>query len=233
LWETDEGRRWFIRLVVAVLEVFGLKRGVGAEPSSAFFVRLHLERHGGCSPSALRGMMEELERVILATAEAWEGEGVAGGETRPIIGAVDATFLERLLVGFMDLVSGYLVVEEVADDRTSATWYTLVEARLEALGVRGLSLVSARAKALVKLAETGLDCRSMPDVLPLIPDLVKSSALAMGRRLHPARRDVEHAQAHLRQCLVSPSSDPTLHQAQAGVEAWVAEGTRWESVRLA
>ena len=92
LWETEEGRRWFLRLVVAVLYLFGLKRGVGAETMSEFFARLHLERHVGCSPSALRGMMEELARVILETAKAWEGEGVAGGETRPIIGAVDETF---------------------------------------------------------------------------------------------------------------------------------------------
>jgi len=140
LWETEAGRRWFIRLVVAVLYHFGLKRGVGAETMSEFFARLHLERHVGCSPSALRGMMEELERVILETAEAWEGEGVAGGEARPIIGAVDETFLERMMVVFMDLVSGYLVVEEVADNRTYETWYTLVDARLEALGARVLYL---------------------------------------------------------------------------------------------
>src|SRR5918998_3435315 len=28
-WETEDGRRWLIRLVVAVLYVFGLKRGGG------------------------------------------------------------------------------------------------------------------------------------------------------------------------------------------------------------
>ena len=51
-------------------------------------------------------------------AAAWEGEGVAGGAARPIIGAVDATFVERMMVVCMDLVSGSLVVEEVADQRT-------------------------------------------------------------------------------------------------------------------
>ena len=92
LWETEAGRRWRIRWVVAVLDVFGLKRGVGAETIRAFCVRLPLERPVGCSPSALRGMLEERARVILATAAAWEGEGSAGGETRPIIGVGDATF---------------------------------------------------------------------------------------------------------------------------------------------
>ena len=95
------------------------------------------------------------------------------------------------MVVFMDLVSGYLVVEEVADDRTYETWYTLVEARLEALGGRVLYLVSDRAKALVKLAETGLDCLSIPDLFHLIHDLVKSYALALGRRLQQAHRHLE------------------------------------------
>src|SRR3970040_239888 len=49
-WETPEGRTWLIRLVVATLFVFGLKRGVGAETISAFFERLRLERQVGCSP---------------------------------------------------------------------------------------------------------------------------------------------------------------------------------------
>ena len=136
------------------------------------------------------------------------------------------------MVVFMDLVSGYLVIEEVADDRTYETWHTLVEARLEALGVRVLYLVSDRAKALIKLAETGLDCLSIPDLFHLIHDLVKSYALPLGRRLQQARRDLEQAQEHLRKCLVSPASALPLHQAQARVEACVAEVTRWESVRL-
>ena len=47
LWETEAGRTWLIRLVVATLFVFGLKRGVGAETLSAFFGCLHLEAHVG------------------------------------------------------------------------------------------------------------------------------------------------------------------------------------------
>src|SRR5213078_4902802 len=93
LWETEPGRAWLIRLVVATLFVFGLKRGVGAETLSEFFSRLHLEAHVGCSPRALRSVMHTLERIILDTAAAWEQEGMAHGERRPIIGAVDATFL--------------------------------------------------------------------------------------------------------------------------------------------
>jgi hypothetical protein len=74
---------------------------------------------------------------------------------------------------FMDLVSGYLVFEEVAEERSYDTWHTLVKARLETLGVRVFYLVSDRAKALIKLAETGLECLSIPDLFHLLHDLVK------------------------------------------------------------
>jgi len=71
LWETEAGRTWLIRLVVATLLVFGLKRGVGAETLSELFGRLRLEAHVGCSPSALRHVMHMLERLLLETAAAW------------------------------------------------------------------------------------------------------------------------------------------------------------------
>ena len=68
LWETAEGRQWLTRLVVATLYTFGLKRGVGLDTMSEFFARLHLETQVGCSPSALRGVMQALEAALLETA---------------------------------------------------------------------------------------------------------------------------------------------------------------------
>src|SRR2546425_706753 len=232
-WDTADGRCWLIRLVVATLYTFSFTRGVGAETISEFFGRLHLETHVGCSPSALRGVMHALEHVILETATAWEHEGVAAGEVRPIIGAVDETFLERMMLVFMDLVSGYLLFEEVAEDRTYPAWYALVEARLEALGGGVLYLVSDRAKALIKLAEQGLECVSIPDVFHLIHDLVKSYSLAICGPLRQARQALNQARESLTTCQASHRSRDEAQQAQAAVGAREAEVDRWESVHSA
>jgi len=62
LWETEDGRRWLTRLVVAALYTFGLKRGVGLETISEFFTHLCLATQVGCSPSALRGVGIRLRR---------------------------------------------------------------------------------------------------------------------------------------------------------------------------
>src|SRR5215471_15295993 len=156
LWETEAGRAWLIRLMVATLLVFGLKRGVGADTLSEFFGRLRLEAHVGCSPSALRCVMHTLERLLLETAATWEKDGIAHGEIRPVIGAVDETFLQRMMLVFMDLATGYLLMEEVAADRSFDTWFDRANDRLTTLGTQVLYLVSDRAKALIKLAHTGL-----------------------------------------------------------------------------
>jgi hypothetical protein len=89
---------------------------------SEFFARLRLETQVGCSPAALRGVLQALEAALLETAAAWEKDGRTRGEIREIIGAVEETFLERMILVFMDLSTGDLLLEDVADDRTYATW---------------------------------------------------------------------------------------------------------------
>jgi hypothetical protein len=96
-WETEDGRRWLTRLLVATLSPFGLKRGGGLDTISAFFTPRRLATQVGCSPSALRGVREVLEAGMLETTAAWEREGGAAGERREMSGAVDATCLPRMI----------------------------------------------------------------------------------------------------------------------------------------
>ena len=233
LWETEDGRQWLTRLVVATLYTFGLKRGVGVDTMSEFFARLHLETQVGCSPSALRGVMQALEAVLLATAAAWEQDGRARGEVREIIGAVDETFLERMILVFMDLSTGYVLLEEVAEDRTSATWQALVDERLKALGTHVLYLVSDRAKALIQLAEKGLECLSMPDFFHVVHDIIKSYSLAIGRRLSQARQDLMKAQEALARHQDVPQAVHDDLEVQALIVARQAEVQQWEEMQHA
>jgi Family of unknown function (DUF6399)/IclR helix-turn-helix domain len=224
LWETEVGRQWLTRLVVATLYTFGLKRGVGMDSMSEFFVRLRLQHHLGCSPTALRGVMQSLERTIVETAQAWEKESTTTDEVREIIGAVDETFLEHMMLVCMDLSSGYLLVEEVAADRTYATWKAVIDERLTALGATVLYLVSDRAKALIQLAETGFECLSMPDFFHLVHDIVKSYSLAIGRKLKQARHELAQAEARL-------ARRQDNREGALLVEARRDEVTRWTEVQ--
>jgi hypothetical protein len=228
VWETEAGRRWLTRLVVATLYTFGLKRGVGMDPMSEFFARLRLDRQVGCSPSALRGVMQTMEAALLETAGRWEKDGVAAGEVREIIGAVDETCLEQMMLVFQAVSTGYIVQEEVADDRTYTTWKAGVEARLTALGTEVLSRVSARAKALMQLAEKGLECLSMPDFFHVVPEIITSYSLALGRGLRHAHQELKKAEEVLARLQESAPMAPGRSEAQAEVEVRQAEVTRWE-----
>ena len=231
LWETEEGRQWLQRLVVATLYIFGLKRGVGLDTISAFFARLHLQTQAGCSPSALRQVMQTLEDALLETAEAWEQDGCAGGEVREIIGAVDETFLERMMLVCLDLSTGYLLLETVAEDRTFATWQALLEERLKVLGTSVRYLVSDRAQALVQLAEQGLECLSMPDFFHVVHDIVKSYSLAIGRHVRQAQQALTHAAEVCVRLQEQPHRAPEVREAQALVAARQAEVQHWSEVQ--
>jgi len=231
LWETAEGRRWLTRLVVATLSPFGLKRGVGLDTISAFFVSLRLEPQRGRSSTALRGVMQTVEAALLETAAAWERDGIAAGEVRDIIGAVDETFLEHLLLVFQDVSTGSLLLETVADDRPYATWKAVMEQRLAELGTGVWSLVSDRAKALIQLAAQGLECLSMPDFFPRVHAIVKRYSLAMGRRLRQAHQDLKHAEEVLARHVARAHGAPHSPEATAHVEAKRAEVQQWEAVQ--
>ena len=228
LWETEEGRRWLTRLVVATLSTFGLKRGVGIETLSEFLTRLRLATQVGCSPGALRQVMQALEATVVETAQTWEQTGTADGEGREIIGGVDETFLERMMLVFRDLPTGYLVLEDVANDRTFATWKAVVDARLKALGAEVLYLVSDRAKALIQLAEQGLECLSMPDFFHCMHDVVKSYSLAIGQRLRQAQQELTKAKEAMARHQGPPKMDQSDPKAKVLVATRQAEVTRWE-----
>jgi hypothetical protein len=146
---------------------------------------------------------------------------------------VDETFLQRMMLVFMDLVSGYLLMEEVAVDRTYDTWYGLVNERLTTFGTEVLSLVSDRAKALVKLAQTGLGCLSIPDVCHLCHDLAKGYALPIFRRLRQAQQALAQARQRLEALPTSQPGRAQVEQAQALVENGAAAVKHWQRVRHA
>ena len=97
-------------------------------------------------------------------------------------------------------------------------------------------MVSDRAKALIKLAHTGLGCPRIPDLFHLGHDLAKGYSLCIFGRLRHAKRALEHAKQRLEKLQQSPQADPAQGaQAQARVAAcatsvhhWQAVGSAWQ-----
>jgi hypothetical protein len=122
-------------------------------------------------------------------------------------------------------------LEAVAEGRTYTTWKAGVEARLTALGTTVRSLGSDRAKALIQLAEHGLECLSMPDFFHCMHALVQSSALSLARHGRHARQELTKAEEVLRKHRGPegrPSGDAAVQQ---HVESKRATVQRWAEVQ--
>jgi hypothetical protein len=78
--------------------------------------------------------------------------------------------------------------------------------------------VRDRAKALIKLAHTGLSCPSLPDLFHLSHDLATGYSLAIFGRLRQAKRELEHAKQRLERVQKNVQAERAhIEQAQARV----------------
>jgi len=94
--------------------------------------------------------------------------------------------------------------------------------------------VSDRAKALIKLAHTGLGCPSIPDLFHLGHDLAKGYSLAIFGRLRQAKRDLDQAKQRLETLQKNAQAEPTqVVQGQAQVAACATSVTHWQGVGCA
>jgi hypothetical protein len=140
-----------------------------------------------------------------------------------------------MMLVFMDLTTGYLLMEEVATDRGFDTWDSGVNGRLKTFGTEVFYLVSDRAQALVKLAHTGLGCLSIPDVFHLSHDLAQGYSLAIFGRLRQAKQALEKANKRLETVQKNAQADHCqVEQAQAlvadgeiSVKHWQGVGHAW------
>jgi hypothetical protein len=206
LWETEAGQAWMKLLVVAVLYTFGMECHVGADKLSHFFKLIRLDAHVGTSASALRTQLGQMEKLLPLFQQLCESQ-VSEQRHQAVVAADETFFGDFLILVLMDLSSGYLILEDISDDRCFETWLGKAAPRLQALGIDVNHAVSDRAKALIKLAITGFDCASGADTFHAQYDVSKWLGAKLGRRKKQAdteaskrsgstgQADTEHGQA--------------------------------------
>ncbi len=211
VWETAVGYRWLVRLVIAVVYHFGIKQGVGAESLSAFFKAIHLEKHVGSSPTALRHLKHRVEAAI-CDYESAQATGCRLEEGQGVWLGADETFFDVPTLVLMELASGFIFTEVKAQDRTYSTWKEHLPSDV---GWRCHGLVSDEARALIKLATTGLGTVSVADLFHVLRNLGRPLGRALGSQL----TRLEQQARHLQHRLSHPSTDETDAALQAQYEA--------------
>lgn len=236
LWETEEGYRWLVLLVCATIYVFGIRGGMGVGTLAEFFLLVRLEKHIGVSATSLHRLVGRIEEIILAYRQKYEQarEGVA----HVVVGA-DETFFEQVVLVMIELSSGYILLEEPAEDRTFVTWKAKALHALQNLGLTVRYMVSDNAKALTKLALDGLLCRRIPDLFHASHELVKLLGTRFASKAARLQRQLSKALVTLN-LLKHMATSPEKIQAQeqritdlTREQNWILEGQRryYESLR--
>lgn len=179
-WETPEGYRWLCRLVYATIFIFCIKCGIGAGTVSKFFMMLRIGTHVGIKTSTIRKIRNQIIEFLAKYEDAQEYPS----QEKPlkVVGGVDETFFREMILVLMDLPSGYIFFEEESQTRTYETWNDKVQNILKKFNVTFEYLVSDRAKALIKLAESGIGCLSIPDLFHASNEIVKLFGIRFNRK---------------------------------------------------
>jgi hypothetical protein len=192
LWESEVGSDWLRQMVIATLFHFGLGAGCGGDSLSQFFKMIRIDTHIGVSPSVLRKLLNKMELLLPQFQK--ECESQLDDKSRKIVAGLDETFFSGFMIlVLMDLRSGYLLLEEVSEDRCFDTWYAKTTPRLKALGIDVNHAISDRAKALIKMAFDGFECESGADLFHAQQDVSRWLGSTISRRVTKAEKNLESA----------------------------------------
>lgn len=182
LWETEEGYHWLRLLYFGAIIFFCVQCGIGAEKLSLFFKFLRLDKHIGIQPSTIRKVAVKACELLDNYQQEQEKQHKSSGETLKIVGGVDETYFDNMILVLMDLSSGYIFVEEESEDKSYETWMEKAKKVARKLGIEFKYFVSDRAKQLIQLATQGFKCLSVPDLFHASHEIVKLFGLKLNRK---------------------------------------------------
>jgi hypothetical protein len=192
-WETEVGSDWLMRLVFGVIYYFGIKQGVGAESLSEFIRAVHLDTHVVSSASALRQLKARVNQAIIdyGDAQAQKCRPAAG---QGICVGADETFFGLPVLVLLELASGFIFIETECENRTYETWMKQVQQWWESSQWQCHYLVSDGARALVKLAVSGLGCVSVADLFHALQALGRPIGRALATQYATVQK--QHNKLH-------------------------------------
>jgi hypothetical protein len=225
-WETAVGSSWLKLLVLGVVYYFGIKQGVGSESLSEFLHVLRLDQQVGSSASALRRLEQQMKQAIIDYQQAQSSACQPQSGTGICVGG-DETFFGGLpILVMVELASGYILTEVACENRTYQTWSAQIADWWTQGGWHCHYMVSDGAKALIKLAVTGLNCVSVSDLFHALRALAQPLGSTLGRQISHLQKhqvklqqQVDKTTDELQRQALQQSLDSFDHQQQVLTQA--------------
>lgn len=87
-----------------------------------FFICYVSDKHIGVSPSALRTLRKKIEKTILSYQQVQQKLIQESSQEVSLCLAADEKFFNQVVLVMLDLPSGYIFVEKLAENRQYTTW---------------------------------------------------------------------------------------------------------------
>jgi len=190
---TQEGMLWLRELVVAAHLVITLLGGGGIRLVCTFLELSGLSAFVASSYGTQQKLNAALEETVVAYAEQERRRLAPAMPPRKISVCEDETYHPEICLVALEPVSGFILRECYAADRSAATWTRVLAQALEGLAVEVIQGTSDEAKGLLRHVERDLGAHHSPDVFHFQHEVCKAVALPLAREIEQARRACEQA----------------------------------------
>jgi hypothetical protein len=208
--ETPEGVQWLRQILVAAHWCITELGGAGIRVVDEFLELSGLSAFIGASYGTQQAFHAELERQILACASEQRAALAKAMPHRTLSVAEDETWKDGMRLVAIDPVTGFLLVEQVAEERSAAAWTQALEHGLARLNVTVEQGTSDEAKGLLAHVQRDLGAHHSADLFHLQHEVSKATSLSLARAQQQA--EAEEAQAitlgHLPQAQPRNAADP-------------------------
>ncbi len=191
---SPQGVQWLHRLVLAAHFAITLKGGAGVRVVCEFLELSGLSAFVGASYGTHQGLNAALEEAVVAVAREQRAALAPGMPHRQITVCEDETFHPRICLVALEPVSGFLLLERYAADRTAGTWTQALQAALVGLNVDVIQGTSDEATALRRHVEADLGAHHSPDLFHGQHEVSKATGLHLARQVRQAAASVAAAQ---------------------------------------
>ncbi len=196
-FETSQGQFWLTQLVVAAVFVFGIWAGIGSEKLECFFALIGIGLFLPVSATSLKRLEKRIDNIIAEYKAQQDSEIKNVADQLSITPGGDETFFKNIMMLVcMDLKSGFIFDENIAENRDHKTW--------EAVSTPWLSkfklircFLSDKAKALLKLAKNSLGVDRIPDLFHIMNDVSKVMKFSFHRLKMSAEKSLNEAKEKL------------------------------------
>jgi hypothetical protein len=193
--DTPQGVQWLHQMVLAAHFSITLKGGAGVRVVCEFLELSGLSAFVGAAYGSQYALNVALEEAVGTVAGEQRAALAVGMAHRAVTVCEDETFHPQICLVALEPVSGFILLEQYAADRTAATWTQALHNALTGLKVAVIQGTSDEAAALRRHVAVDLDAHHSPDLFHGQHEVSKATSLHLARQVRQAAANVATTQA--------------------------------------